>query len=417
MTTLTPETAGRIFVDAAAYADPGAWHEVAGWLRREHPILRVEAECYKPFYALTRHGDILDIERQHTRYLNTLDSVLQPAAVQAARAEHGARLRTLIHMDDPDHRVYRGLASEWFKPGSIKRLEGRVAELARIYVDRMEALGAQCDFAADIALYYPLHVIMSILGVPASDEPRMLKLTQELFGSEDPELGRGRGLEDVLGVIMDFHAYFQRLTESRRADPTEDLASVLANARIEGAPVGDLELLSYYIIVATAGHDTTSSSIAGGLEALLAHPDELARLQADPSLLATAADEIIRWVSPVKHFMRTATEPDEIHGVAIEPGDWLLLSYPSANRDEAVFTEPFRFDVGRANADRHLAFGFGSHFCLGAHLARLEVRSFYRELLARVTRIHQIGPAQHIHANFVSGLKHLPVQYEFAAPS
>lgn len=414
MPTLTPQSAGRYFVDAAAYTQPERWHEVAAWLRAEHPILRVDAEGYKPFFVLTRHADIMDIERQHARYLNTLDSVLQPAAVTAAREAQGARLRTLIHMDDPDHKTYRGLASEWFKPGSIKRLNDRVCELARIYVDRMAQLGPECDFAADIALYYPLHVIMSILGVPETDEPRMLKLTQELFGAEDPELGRGRGLDDILDVILDFYAYFQRLTEARRAEPTEDLASVLANAAIAGEPVGDLELMSYYIIVATAGHDTTSSSIAGGMEALLSHPDQLARLKADPSLLANAADEIIRWVTPVKHFMRTATEADEIHGVAIEPGDWLLLSYPSANRDDAVFDNPFTFDVARPNADRQLAFGFGAHFCLGAHLARLEIREFFRELLARVTTIESAGPAAYSHANFVSGVKHLPVRYSFA---
>ena len=215
-------------------------------------------------------------------------------------------LRTLIHMDEPDHKAYRAIAAAWFQPNALKRMEDRMQELAVRFVDRMAELGTECDFVRDIAVHYPLYVILSLLGLPESDFDRMLMLTQQLFGGDDEELRRSTDLEEQFTVLLDFFNYFTELTASRRATPTEDLASVLANARIDGEYLPDMDLASYYVIIATAGHDTTSSTIAGGLHALLRHPDELARLQADPDLLPTAVEEMIRWVTPVKEFMRTA---------------------------------------------------------------------------------------------------------------
>jgi len=205
-------------------------------------------------------------------------------------------------MDDPDHRAYRGITSEWFLPKNLAKLDERLADLAKLSVDRMAELGGRCDFARDIAMQYPLQVILTIMGLPESDYPRMLRLTQELFGSADPELSRGLSMEDLIAVVQDFFAYFTELTEERKAAPTGDLASVIANAELDGAPIGIMEQISYYVIVATAGHDTTASAMAGGVQALVEHPEQLARLQADPSLIPTAVDEIIRWVTPVKHF-------------------------------------------------------------------------------------------------------------------
>jgi cytochrome P450 len=274
----------------------------------------------------------------------------------------------------------------------------------------MAELGGECDFARDVAMQFPLNGILAILGLPESDYPRMLRLTQELFGNADPEVRRGVDLVDLINVLGDFFAYFYALTAERRARPGEDLASVIANATIDGRPMGDTEMISYYIIVATAGHDTTSSSIAGGLQALLEHPDQLARLQADMSLLPTAVDEMIRWVTPVKHFMRNATADYELAGTKIRPGDALLLSYPSANRDESVFEEPFRFDVGRS-PNRHLAFGFGVHFCIGAQFAKMEMRALFRELLPRLGHIELAGEPELTRTLFVGGLKHLPIRY------
>ncbi len=234
-------------------------------------------------------------------------------------AANDVPVRTLVQMDQPDHPVYRRISSDWFKPRSIARLNERAAELAKRYVDRMAELGGECDFVADVAVHYPLYVILSLLGLPEQDFPRMLKLTQELFGTVDPELGRGTGQDDLLATLLEFFEYFQKLTEDRRANPTDDLASVIANAEIDGQPIGVLEAVGYYVLIATAGHDTTSSAIAGGLHALIEHPDQLQRLRDDRSLVPTAVEEMVRWVSPVKQFMRTATTDYVLRGVS-DPG-------------------------------------------------------------------------------------------------
>jgi cytochrome P450 len=314
-------------------------------------------------------------------------------------------------MDAPDHPVYRHIAADWFLPKSLSRLDDRIAELAKRYVDRMADLGGECDFVTDVAVHYPLYVILSILGLPEDDFPRLLKLTQELFGAADPEMARGTTPEELMQTLQDFFQYFVALTEDRRAHPTDDLASVIANAEVNGAPIGIFEAVSYYVIVATAGHDTTSSSIAGGLHALLQHPDQLERLMGDQGVVTTAVDEMIRWVAPVKQFMRTATEDYVLRGVPIAAGESVLLSYPSANRDEEVFEHPDRFDVGR-NPNKHVAFGFGAHYCLGAQLARMEGRAIYNELIPRLKSIELAGEPSYMQTLFVGGPKHLPIRYE-----
>jgi len=241
----------------------------------------------------------------------------------------------------------------------------------------------------------------------------LLKLTQELFGSADPELRRGATPEEQMQTVMEMMQYFNGVIEDRRANPTDDLASVIANARVDGEPVNVVDVASYYVIIATAGHDTTSSSIAGGLHALLENPDQLALLRDDPSLVPSAVEEMIRWVTPVKQFMRTATEPYALRGVEIDAGESVLLSYPSANRDEDVFDRPDRFDVTR-NPNKHVAFGFGVHHCLGAQLARMEGRALYKELLPRLGSIELAGEPSYMQTLFVGGPKHLPVRYSLA---
>jgi cytochrome P450 len=413
LTEMTVEDAGRVFTDPTAYADDARFHAACALLRREAPVHRVEADGFNPFYAVTRHADVMDIERQHDRWLNAPRPLLGPKEADDQRAVTGDLLRTLIHMDAPDHPVYRQIAADWFLPKSLSRLDERMAELAKRYVDRMADLGGECDFVTDVAVHYPLYVILSILGLPEEDFPRMLKLTQELFGAADPELARGTTPEELLQTLQDFFQYFMALTETRRAEPTDDLASVIANATVDGEPIGIFEAVSYYVIVATAGHDTTSSSIAGGLHALLDHPGELQRLRDDPALVTTAVDEMIRWVTPVKQFMRTATTDSVVRGVPIAAGESVLLSYPSANRDEDVFAHADRFDVGR-NPNKHVAFGFGAHYCLGAQLARMEGRALYRELVPRLRSIELAGEPSYMQTLFVGGPKHLPVRYELA---
>jgi cytochrome P450 len=400
-----------VFVDPSAYADEQRFHAACRVLRREHPVVKVESDRYRPFWALTRHADVLDVERDNEHFRNAPRPLLVPAVMEARAAANGGQvLRTLIHMDDPEHKAFRAITASWFLPGRIRMLEGRIRELAVRYIDHMTDLGGSCDFAQEVAVGFPLHVILSILGLPEEDFPKMLQLTKELFDADDDEVIRSKDPAERMAILLDFFQYFMALTADRRAKPTDDLASTIANATIEGQLLNDFDAASYYVIIATAGHDTTSSSIAGGLEALLRHPDQLARLRDDPSLGPTAVEEIIRWETPVKEFMRTAVEDRVIGGETIPAGDSVYLAYLSANRDEAAFEDPFRFDVGRTD-NKHVAFGHGVHFCLGAHLARLELRIFTEELLARVTDIQFAGEPSRSATVFVGGLKHLPISY------
>jgi cytochrome P450 len=411
--TLSVTDAGRALTDPSAYADEGRLHEALALLRREDPVHWVEADGFEPFWAITRHADIMDIERNHTLFHNAPRPLLATAemdAIQRQREAEGIGLRTLIHMDDPQHRVVRAIGADWFRPRAMRAMEDRMAELARRYVDQMAELGGRCDFVQQVAVHYPLQVILSLLGLPESDFPRLLKLTQELFGGADEEFARGTTPEELLATLLDFFGYFQDITNARRATPTGDLASAIANARVDGEYLSDIDVASYYVIVATAGHDTTSSTISGGLHALIEHPGQLARLRDNPGLLPLAVDEMIRWVTPVKEFMRTATADAGVGGVTVKEGEAVLLSYPSGNRDEEVFADPFQFDVGR-DPNKHLAFGFGVHYCLGAALARMETRALFAELLPRLESIELTGPAEYTATTFVGGPKHLPIGY------
>jgi cytochrome P450 len=407
--------------DPKTYGDEAQIHALLAGLRADDPVHWTEPDGFRPYWAVTKYADILEIERLNDKFLNEPRSTLMNIQTERdlaamwggpdPRTGRVSPFRTLIDMDNPDHRAYRGLSQAWFMPANLKKLEARVAELARRYVDAMMARGPECDFARDIAVYYPLHVIMSILGVPESDEPLMLKLTQELFGGADPDMKRKESADGVsTNTIMDFFVYFNKMTAERRAHPGEDLASVIANGKVNGCPLGDLETASYYIIVATAGHDTTSSTIAGGLRALIENPDELEKLKANPDLLSPAVDEMFRWVTPVQHFMRTATQDYELRGRKIRAKDALQLLYISGNRDEEAFVDPFRFKVDR-EPNRHVAFGYGAHVCLGQHLAKMEIRAFFKELLARLERIELAGEPKRIQSAFVTGLKTLPVRY------
>jgi cytochrome P450 len=284
----------------------------------------------------------------------------------------------------------------------------------------METAGGECDFVNEVALHYPLRVIMEILGVPREDEPRMLRLTQELFGATDPDLRRktedetpqARALA-MQAVLADFFNYFNKLTEDRRAAPLDDVASVIANAQVDDAQISAFDAVSYYVIIATAGHDTTSSSTAGALWALAERPAELRKVKDDPSLIPGLVDESIRWTTPVRHFMRSAAEDVTVAGRRFAKDDWFMLCYPSGNRDETVFDDPLEFRVDR-NPNRHLAFGYGAHVCLGQHLAKMEMRILWEELLPRLERVELAGPAQLSEANFVNGPKRLPIRYRLS---
>ena len=379
-------------------------------MRTNNPVALVQSDTHKDFRVVSRHADIIEIERQNDIFLNTQYSVLQSKEIEAGMEANQGGLRTLIHLDDPEHKQYRDLTRDWFMPQNLKKLEARVRELARHTVDQMLALGEELDFARDVAVWYPLRVIMMILGVPESDEPKMLKLTQELFGADDPDMQRKAETEEErMQTLLEFFEYFTAMTADRRAHPKDDVASVIANAKIDGSPIGDIEAMSYYIIVATAGHDTTSSSTAGGLHALIEHPDEFKKVRDDPSVVPTAVEEAIRWVTPVKHFMRYGTQDYELRGVKIKAGEPLMMLYPSGNRDEEVFDDPDKFKADR-KPNRHLAFGHGAHHCLGNLLAKMEMRYLYEEMFSRIASIELNGEPKLMHSTFVSGLKALPVR-------
>jgi cytochrome P450 len=416
-----PADVTATLTDPRAYADDRI-HDAYRWLRANNPLGIARPEGYDPFWVVTRHADILNVSRQNDLFHNAD----RPTTLTTKQLEERARkltgkpnlVRSLVQMDAPDHPKYRALTQGWFMPANLTKFEARVRSIAKHAVEKMLACGGRCDFVTDVALGYPLHVIMEILGVPESDEPRMLKLTQELFGPQDPDVSRARETLTpeqfgamIMAIVNDFGAYFGRITADRRANPRDDLASVIANAKINDDCLPEHDITSYYMIVATAGHDTTSSSTAGAIWALAEDPAEFAKVKANPDLIPGLVDEAIRWMTPVKHFMRSATADAELGGRKIAKGDWLMLCYASGNRDESVFEEPFAFRSDR-KPNRHLAFGYGAHLCLGQYLAKMEMRILFEELLPRLKSVTLDGEPKMTQATFVNGPKKLPIRFE-----
>ncbi len=431
--TWNRDTLDDRIVNPEVYTEPATLLADYATLRRDDPVHWTQPSGYRPFWAITRHADITAVSKANDLFINRERTYLSPIEgeqwiLQMTGDTH--LFRTLVDLDDPEHRKLRQVTHSWFQPGTVKKnLEPKVRQIAREHVDLMRAKGERLDFVNEVALFYPLRVIMEILGVPREDEPMMLKLTQETFGALDPDViarsqiltenstlwGRSTGDKqvDLLQLAQIFFQYFAKVIADRRANPRDDVASVIANGTIDGQPIPEREALSYYVITATAGHDTTSSSAAGGFCELAKNPAELAKLHADPSLIPLFVEEAIRWTTPVKHFMRTATEDTILGGKTIRKGDGLCLFYLSGNRDETVFDEP---DVFRADRDpnRHIAFGHGAHLCLGMHLARLELRILFEELLPQIKAVELDGEPKYSYANFVNGLKTLPVRVTWA---
>jgi hypothetical protein len=309
------------------------------------------------------------------------------------------------------------LTQAWFQPKNLRKLEHNVRTLARRWVDRLVASGGDCEFVGDIAVHYPLFVIMAILGVPDEDEPMMLRLTQEYFGNSDADLHRERAspspesaFETVRAVITEANEYFAAISRDRRQHPADDLATVIANAEIDGVPINNVDAMGYYITVAFAGHDTTSSTLSGAIWALAENPDQLRLVQRQPGLISKLVEEAVRWTSPIHQFTRIAARDGEIRGQRLRAGDWVILSFPSGNRDEDAIEDPFRFRVDRDKIT-HVGFGYGPHMCLGMHLARLELTAFFEELLPRIRSIELNGTPARTVTNFVGGPKSLPVRF------
>jgi cytochrome P450 len=420
--TLRGDDAHRI-IDPKLYGHWTAALDMFDGLRRDTPVIRVENdELHDPFWLVTRYDDVMRISKDNATFLNNPRPVVFSirSAIEFSRSVTGSNMLvdSLVVFDAPIHPKYRKLTQEWFMPKNLKLLEGEIRTLAKRTVDKLLGNGPEGDFVPLVAAPYPLHVVMQILGVPEADEQRMLFLTQQMFGGQDEDLNKSgtanmnaeQITQLVAGAVKSFEEYFAALAAEKRATPTDDVASIIANATVDGAPLNDRDMAGYYIILAAAGHDTTSASTAGAMLALAQDPDQFRRLKADRSLLPGIVEEAIRWTTPVQHFMRTAAEDVEIGGQRIAKDDWLMLSYVSANHDESVFPYPRRFDAARS-PNRHLAFGAGAHQCLGLHMARMEMRILFDELLDRLDGIELAGEPKRSNSTFVGGLKTLPLRY------
>ncbi len=420
----TPDIA-RMVIDPKAYAAWDPLLDLFDRLRAETPVLKIDSPYgdHDPFWLVTRYDDVMRISKDNATFLNAP----RPSVFTNKKGEALARrvtggsanmVQSLVALDAPKHPKLRRLTQDWFMPKNLKSIEADIRALAVKTVDRLVAAGPEADFVPLVSAPYPLHVVMQILGVPEEDEPRMLFLTQQMFGGQDEDLNKS-GMANltpdqitqiVLGAVQQFMDYFGEMAAKKRANPTGDVATILANGMIDGAPIDPLDLAGYYIIIAAAGHDTTSASTAGAMLALARDPEQFAAVKADPSLVPGIVEEAIRWTTPVQHFMRMANEDVDLGGVQIAKGDWLMLNYVAANHDPAHFEEPRKFNALRG-ANRHLAFGAGAHQCLGLHLARLEMRILFEELLSRLDTIELAGEPRRASSTFVGGLKTLPLRF------
>lgn len=410
-------TDGFDLVDPASYGANGPPHAAWTALRRHSPVHWCEPRDYPPFWAITRHADLCEISKRPDLF-SSRPGIFHTRSDQIIDRDQGiGAMRTIIEMDPPEHRSFRKVASSWFTPRAMNRLDAAVQASARDLVDSLAgATGeGECDFARDVATAHPLRILSTILGVPREEEPRILRLTNQLFAPDDAELQRpGEDRQAAIRELgLELYQLFSGIIEDRRKNPRDDLATVLANGIVDGAPMGPLETFGYYLITFTAGHDTTKNALSGGMHALIENPDQLAKLRADPRLVNSTVEEVVRWATPVNYMRRQATCDTEVGGQKIRAGDFLLLFYASANRDEAVFEDPFRFRVDR-DPNPHVGFGYGEHFCLGSHLARRSQRALFAELARRLEHIELTGEPEWIQASFVVGPKRLPIRYRIA---
>jgi len=427
----SPQDAAAV-IDPKSYADWNTALDLFDRLRAETPVVRIESPTgdHDPFWLLTRYDDAMRVSKDNARFLNApRATVFTNKAGEALAREVTARqgeespnlVSSLVVLDAPKHPKLRRLTQDWFMPKNLRTIEAQIRELAAKTADRLVAAGPEADFVPLVAAPYPLHVVMQILGVPEEDEPKMLFLTQQMFGGQDEDLNK-TGMASltpeqisqiVFGAVAEFETYFEGLAAQRRANPTSDVATILATATIDGEPISARDRAGYYIIVAAAGHDTTSASTAGAMLALAQDPEQFARVKADRSLVPGIVEEAIRWTSPVQHFMRTATEDCQFGDVTVKAGDWLMINYVAANHDPAQFPDPRRFDATREN-NRHIAFGAGAHQCLGLHLARLEMRLLFEALLDRIDSVELAGEPKRAKSTFVGGLKTVPIRFKAA---
>ena len=416
------EISGLELISPRAYGELGVPHDQWSQLRKLDGLHYCEPPGFDSFYPVVRHADICEISKQPDLFLNRFGIVLESREQKIAlNAEDGiGQMRVIIGMDPPEHRDYRKVAVPWFTPRAIERIDAVVQESARHLVDTLveRASGGpggnegECEFANEIAAAHPLRILSTILGVPQEQEPQILRLTNELFAADDPDLqrkgdDRAKAMKEL---AMELFGLFNGIIEDRRANPTDDLASLLANGKVNGEPMGVMETVGYYLITFSAGHDTTKNALASGVCALAQNSEEFEKLKRNPDLIDSAVEEILRWTSPVNYMKRVVAKNVDFHGQKLSEGDNLVLFYGSANRDEKVFEDPFSFRVDR-NPNPHLGFGIGEHFCIGSHLARASLRAMLRELVSRIDSLELTGVPEQIQSSFVVGLKELPLRY------
>ena len=380
-------------------------HEMFEVLRREAPVHWHLDPDGPGFWALTRYDDVVLVNRDNELFSSARGSALIIEQDEESLAQQ--RLM-MLNMDPPMHTRYRLLVNKGFTPRMVGQLEERARAYVNAMIDDVSEKG-ECDFVTDIAAELPLQVIAEVMGVPQEDRHLVFDWSNRMIGADDPEYMGSP--EAVFEASTELYAYANQLAAKKRANPDNDIISVLLQAEIGGDRLTELEFDLFFLLLAVAGNETTRNLIAHGQLALMDHPDQRARLIADPSLVPHAVDEMLRWGTPVMHFRRTAQRDTEIRGQRIAEGDKVVIWYISANRDEDMFDDPYRFDIGRT-PNEHVAFGGGGpHFCLGANLARLEIRVMFEELLRRIPDMEPSGPVQRLRSNFINGIKHMPVQF------
>jgi cholest-4-en-3-one 26-monooxygenase len=395
-------------IDPERYARRGYPHDAWTRLRAEAPVAYFAPDGWQPFWAITKHADVLELAKQPERFSSAKGITLLRAGVVIPPSE------MVVMLDPPKHGPVRRVANGRFTPRAVREQRRDIERIAIETLDDATRVGTsgELDFVERIAAPFPLGVIAWILGVPADDWPHLFRWTNEVIGKDDAEYRRpgetpGQTIKRARGEV---HAYFRQLIEQRRDHPQDDLVSELLAGEIEGKALNDEQLVSYCELLVEAGNETTRNAISGGLLALSEHPGEWERLQAHPELLPDAVEEILRWVSPISHFTRTATEDYKLRNATIRAGEHVALYFGSANRDEEVFEDPFTFKIDRT-PNPHLAFGFGEHFCMGAHVARVEIETIFRHLLARMKTLDVVGTVERLSSITNGSIKRLSVNY------
>lgn len=398
-------------ISAPHYEQHGYPYREWAWLRQHEPVAWIEHPDYDPFWAITKHADVIELSKQPALFQNAprlavFSNKLPPPPE--------AEIRHLLNMDPPDHGKYRNVASKQFTPRVVQGLHEKVERITREVLDAAAARG-QGDFVRDVSAPITIAVIAEMLGVPPSDRGLLFRWTNEVIAPEDPEFQRGGDSEDTFEAArLELFQYFDAMSRERRGCPREDIVSVVANGAVDDAALAPVELLSYYLLLVVAGNETTRNAMTGGMIAFLEHPGEWAKLRHGEGALDLAVEEVVRWVTPVIQFCRTPSRDYVLRGRTIRAGQNTCLFYPSANRDEEVFEDPDVFRVDR-NPNRHLGFGVGEHVCLGAHLARLELRCAFAALRERLVSAELAGPVERARSSFVGGIKRAPMRWEIRA--